>query len=215
LTDILIPYETRSTLIQYLSAYDTAKLNLSLNYILDDSEQQRYINPIRDLIWDVSDMRDLEQEGMKLILFGNDVLALEQRLRNTRQYLKVHKHTQRLQIYLIGIFPIREKTDESLSRMVRFSLGGKPNNHRIIKDQLQLQMLKQKVDEDDWDSNENFLMAFGAPTNLFVEEEKGFWYEIPEVPDSTVNLKVYVPTFFDRKCGDIHIPFLDIPKISG
>lgn len=70
LMDILVPYETRKSLLMCLSAYDIAKLDLSLNHILDKTERQIYLNPMRDLFWNVPEMNTLLQEGMQLMLLG-------------------------------------------------------------------------------------------------------------------------------------------------
>jgi hypothetical protein len=46
---ILIPYEIRKSLLQYLSAYDVAKLEECLGYFLDPRERAMYLDPMRDL----------------------------------------------------------------------------------------------------------------------------------------------------------------------
>ncbi|KAF2182664.1 hypothetical protein K469DRAFT_495723, partial [Zopfia rhizophila CBS 207.26] len=209
--DILVPYEPRKTLMQYLSAFDVAKLDLSLNHVLDDSERQAYLNPIRDLIWNTSEMDALIKEGMKLILLGNDVPSLQKRLNNTRKYLKRYGHERRLQIYLVGVFPIQGKTEESFERMLRFSFDGEPSKSRIIMDKRQLYTVRRTISDNNQGLRKHFLMAFSVPAH----HHNGFWYKVPNIPDTTIDLRVYIPCFYDRMCGEIRVPPLEIPRISG
>lgn len=65
LLDLFIPYETRKALLQYLSAYDVARLDLSLNHILDDYERELYLDPARDLIWNLGEAKSLMQDGIE------------------------------------------------------------------------------------------------------------------------------------------------------
>jgi hypothetical protein len=127
-----LPYEIWGAILQYISAYDAAKLSLVVDCILP-TDRRKILNPVRDLIWNVSDMEKLLQEGMKLLLLGSDVPALTQRLHHTEEYLKEHGR-RRLKIYLIGTFPIRNKTTATLDRMVKFTTTGKPSRNRIFKD---------------------------------------------------------------------------------
>jgi hypothetical protein len=46
LFDLLIPYETRRELLQNLSAYDVAKLDVVLGGFLDSKEREVYLSPI-------------------------------------------------------------------------------------------------------------------------------------------------------------------------
>jgi len=91
-----------------------AKLDVSLGHILDARERKTYLNPARDLIWDLSRAIPLFEEGLKLVLLGNDVPILKQRLQHTKDYLRRSKNSRKLQIYLIGAFPILKRTSSIL-----------------------------------------------------------------------------------------------------
>jgi hypothetical protein len=90
LRDILVPYSVRKMILHQLSAFDVAKLDEVLQGTLDDFERKNYLDPLRDLFWDVPEANLLLQDGMQLFLFGDDVSALSERLINTREYLNRH-----------------------------------------------------------------------------------------------------------------------------
>ncbi|PSN58743.1 hypothetical protein BS50DRAFT_442640, partial [Corynespora cassiicola Philippines] len=206
LLEVLTPYETRKTIFDHLSAYDTAKLDMALGGVLDDAERKRYLNPVRDLIYDVPAMDSLLQDGMKLMLFGADVAFLQQRLHNTKDYLKHYGHKRKLQVYLLGSFPIHSSTSPILDKVIEFSINGEPSKSRVFTDKTQLKRMKQRLWMHDWGVDKTFLMAFGAPASLFKGETKGFWYKVPGVPDGQTDLRVYVPCYQDRIWGRVRVP---------
>lgn len=191
------------------------KLDLSLNHILDDSERKLYLDPARDLIWNIDEAKHLMKDGMRLILLGKDALALERRVQNPREHLRRYGSERRLQVYLVGTFPIRQKSEGVLERMIRFSIDARPSTSRILQDGFELERLRQKLAADDWGLSGNCLMAFGAPTDVPVTLGRGFWYKVPEVPDRTVDLRVYVPCFYDRVCDEVAVPSLSVWRMTG
>ncbi|KAH8726692.1 hypothetical protein GQ44DRAFT_580367, partial [Phaeosphaeriaceae sp. PMI808] len=201
-------YEIWEAILQYISAYDAAKLSLVVDCILQ-TDREKILNPVRDLIWNVSEMEKLLQEGMKLLLLGSDVPALTQRLHHTEEYLKEHGR-RRLKIYLIGTFPIRNKTTTTLNRMVKFSTTGKPSRNRVFKDKYQLRQIKMGMEPG---SDKTFLMAFGAPLRTSGGIMKGTWHKI-SVPDKTIDLRLYAPCFNDRIRDEVMISPLDIVRMS-
>jgi hypothetical protein len=58
-------------------------------------------------------------------------------------------------------------------------------------------------------------MSFGVPTNLAKREKKSFWYKVPNAPDTTVNLRIYVPCLCDRLWEEVKVPPLEIWRMSG
>jgi hypothetical protein len=214
LIDILVPYEARKLLFKYLSAYDIAKLDLSLNTILDNTEREIYLNPMRDLFWNLSDINVLLQEGMKLILLGKDIQDLEQRVSDTRLYLKTIRQKRRLQVYLVGSFPLQGKTAATLKGFMKFSVDGRPCKSRVFRDKIDLRRMRLQHGGN-LSKNYHFLMAFGAPTNPATVEKVGFWYKVSDIPDTTVDLRVYVPCFLDRLWEEVRVPPLEIWRISG
>lgn len=95
LFDLLTPRETRQGLSQNLSAYDVAKLDVVLDSFLDSEEREVYLSPVRDLIWDMTELRALEAHSMQLLLMGNDISALQDRVRHPRRYIRKHGHSRR------------------------------------------------------------------------------------------------------------------------
>jgi hypothetical protein len=215
LHNILIAYDIRRTLLSSLSAYDVAKLNLSLGTILDSSERQIYLNPLRDVIWDLSETRALFLNGMKILLLGEDVKLLEKRLHDTKHYLDCHGHARKLRVYMVGYFPIRGKTTDILDRMVRFSILPEPCNHRIIKDKDHLRRIHRKLMDGNEDVGESFLMSFGAPAFPLMGAESSTWYKVSHIPERTVDLRVYVPCYYDRVWPQVRIPLLQMLRICG
>jgi hypothetical protein len=215
LFDILIPYPVRKCVLQHISAYDAAKLDLSLGRILTSAERKLYLNPVRDLLWNVPEMEELSREGMKLLLLGADAPALEQRLHTTKQYLEAHSNRRKLKIYLIGTFPILGKSATVLDRMVHFSITGDPSKSRTLRDQYQLRRIEQRMMASDPDAEKPFLMAFSAPVGISTKETKGLWYRVPNVPESTVDLYVYVPCLDDRTREEVRVPRSEILHFFG
>ena len=213
--DILIPYECRKLLLNYLSAYDIAKLDLLFRFILDERERNAYLDPMRDLIGNLSEMRALLQGGMKLILLGKDVPALEERLHNIKSYWRGHDNKRKLNIFLIGSFPIYGKSLEALRRFMKFSIDGNPCGGRLFKDKLDLRRMRTQQSNGNLGKNFQFLMAFGAPTNLRKEESKGVWYRIRNTPDKFIRLRVYIPSFQDRMWEQVQVPFWETKQMSG
>ena len=78
---ILTQYPIRKPVLDYLSAYDVAKLNAYLGDFLTATDKTTWLNPMRDLFWDVAVIERLLQEGLELVLLGNDLSVLGQRLR--------------------------------------------------------------------------------------------------------------------------------------
>lgn len=97
-------------------------------------------------------------------------------------------------------------TSKVLESFMKFSVDGRPCQSRIFRDNIDLQ---------DMSENYQFLMSFGAPANLAKREKKSFWYKVPDAPDKTVDLRVYVPCLCDRLLEEVRVPPLKIWRISG
>ena len=194
LLGILIPYEIRKSLLQYLSAYDVAKLDECLGHVLDPRERAFYLDPMRDLFWDVAEIQTLLRAGMEFVLLGNDTSALEQRLHDTKSYLRRYSK-QKLYIYIIGFFSFRGQDSHTLERLMGFSIDEAPNNVRMLIDIYHLKRMRASYDLN---SIRKFMISFGAPIMSSRRGNTGFWYKIPNTPDATVELRVYVPSYDDR-----------------
>ncbi|KAF2843901.1 hypothetical protein T440DRAFT_530834 [Plenodomus tracheiphilus IPT5] len=112
---------------------------------------------------------------MKLILLGDDVRALEQRLHESNQHVECHAN-RRLRIYLVGTFPAMGREKASVDRLVNFN-------------------------------------TFGTPTEFFGDVEEGLWNKVADVPDKTIDLRVYVPTFNDMLEKEVRLTMLDLSRI--
>jgi hypothetical protein len=211
--DLLVPIPIRKQLLQNLSAYDVAKLNIVFRGFLDPSEKVSYLNPLRDLIRDINEMHALEAHGMRLLLFGNDVQALQQRLDNPERYFQKYGHRRKLQIYLTGHCPVLAKTIQIQDRTVRFSINGTPNEFSICKDTLQINKMKTRILYEGLSPDTNFIMSFGAST--LSSERRGFWLLVPDIPDGTVEqLRIYVPSLMDREWGQVRFPCREALRLS-
>jgi hypothetical protein len=129
--DLFMPYSVRKQILQSLSAYNVVKINIVLGECLVSREQKLYLNPIRDLIWDVAEVGALEAHGMRLLLIGNDVLALQQRLQHLQHYIRKYGHSQKLHMYLVVYCPVLIRTNEIRDRLINTSLFGAPSAHSI------------------------------------------------------------------------------------
>ncbi|KAF2844287.1 hypothetical protein T440DRAFT_372127, partial [Plenodomus tracheiphilus IPT5] len=165
----------RALLLQYTSAFDAAKLGQLRDIELTPYERRTYLRPVRDLIWNIDEMKELWKEGMKLILLGDDVRALEQRLHESNQHVECHAN-RRLRIYLVGTFPAMGREKASVDRLVNFN-------------------------------------TFGTPIEFFGDVEEGLWNKVADVPDKTIDLRVYVPTFNDMLEQEVRLTVLDLSRI--
>ncbi|KAF2849420.1 hypothetical protein T440DRAFT_533451 [Plenodomus tracheiphilus IPT5] len=217
LVDILRPhfYEIRKSILHYISAYDAAKLERSGALLLDVRERIRYLSPIRDLLWDTDNIQKLLGSGMKLRVIGADVQALKDRLCDTKGYVRNNKHCRKLQIYLVGTFPVQGTPPPALKSMLDYSITGVRCRNRNTVDQLQLQRLRQHLLHDP-EPGKEFLMSFGLPTTLDPgPNDKGSWQKVRDTPDCTVNLRVYVPCFNDRMWDEIRLSLADPFRMLG
>ena len=213
--DILVPYDSRKTILSSLSAFDIAKLDLALGHILDKTESRTYLNPVRDIIWNTSEMSDLIIEGMRLILCGNDVPLLRRRLHDTQQYIKAYGHERRLQIYLIGVFPFRRDDKNIHDRMLSFSISKVPCNDRISKDKQELNAKLRVLQNSSFSSKAPFLLSFGTTVMERIGRGSSTWHLEPDIPDKTIDLWVYVPSYHDRFIEEIVLPPSVIPGLFG
>jgi hypothetical protein len=205
--DIFVPYQTRRGRLLSLSALDIAKLDHVLKGILDENERSFYLNPARDIIWDTSEMESLAREGVKLIVCGRDVHLLHQRLHNTNSYLQDYGSSKRLQIYLLGVFPMYT---HAYSRMLHFSVSQSIHEDCVIKDEKELEEIRQITYGSPSDTH-GFIMSFRAPTNLSCST----WYLTTVSPDKTTDVWIYIPSYRDRCVGAIYSPRSVVPGLFG
>lgn len=199
----------RRRILDSVSAFDAAKLvNLKL-CVLTAKEKEKYLNPIRDLVWDVPAVERLSREGMKLMLLGDGAYALEQRLHATERYLNSRGNV-RLTIYLLGTFPVFTPTATTLDSLVEFSITGHSNLVRFSCDKYQLSRVRAVSDTD---AKGDFLMSFSTPMQASPNPVKGSWYKVEDVPDRTVDLWVYVPSLRDRLCKEVRLTPLDVLRM--
>ena len=199
----------RRRILDSVSAFDAAKLvNLKL-CVLTAKEKEKYLKPIRDLVWDVPAVERLSREGMKLMLLGDGAHALEQRLHATERYLNSCGN-ERLTIYLLGTFPVFTPTATTLDSLVEFSTTGHSNLVRFYCDKYQLGRVRAVPDTD---AKGDFLMSFSVPMQASTDPTKGSWYKVDDVPDRTVDLWVYVPSLRDRLCKEVRLIPLDVLRM--
>jgi hypothetical protein len=207
---LLALWPIRRRILNYVSAFDAAKLDSLQLCVLTGPERIVYLKPIRDLVWNVSEVEWLSQEGMKLTLLGDCAYALEQRLHATQRYLESHGNS-RLKVYLLGTFPIFAPTASTLDRLVGFSTTGISSPMRSFIDKYQLRRICATTNAN---AERTFVMSFSTPTRVSVKSAKGLWYRVDDVPDQTVDLWVYVPSFRDRLLEEVRFTPLDILRIS-
>jgi hypothetical protein len=200
----------RRRILDYVSAFDAAKLDSLQLCVLTGPERSMYLKPLRDLVWNVPEVQRLSQEGMKLTLLGDCAYALEQRLHATQRYLELHGNG-RLKVYLLGTFPIFAPTTSTLDRLVGFSTTGLSSPMRSFTDKYQLRRICATTNAD---VERTFVMSFSAPMRVSAKSAKGLWYRVDDVPDHTVDLWVYVPSFSDRLLEEVRFTPLDILRIS-
>ncbi|KAH8622817.1 hypothetical protein IG631_22566 [Alternaria alternata] len=202
---------TRRTILDNVSAFEVAKLVYLKLCILTSMEKARYLKPLRDLVWNVPAVEKLSRDGMNLTLLGDGAYALEQRLHETGCYLNTYGDG-RLSIYLLGTFPISAPTATTLDPLIDFSITGESSPVRAYGDKYQLGRICALTDTD---AERVFVMSFSAPMQASPNPIKGSWYKIDDVPDGTVDLWVYVPSFRDRLREEVRLTPLDMLRIAS
>lgn len=200
----------RTAVLQYISAYDAAKLDLLRLLFLTSWERERYLKPIRDLVWDTDEQEALSREGMRLVLLGGAVHVLGQRLNQTRQY-QAAQGNRKLRVYLVGAFPIPSRSPDTLKRLINFSISGESSPMRALGDEYHLRHMQWAMGPGEL---KTFLMAFGAPMALSSGRPRGIWHRVSDIPDRTIDLRVYVPTFCDRSREEVRITSRDLLHLS-
>jgi hypothetical protein len=213
LRSLLIPYDVRKTVLGSLSAYDVAKLDMVMGNFLDASERNRYLNPTRDFIWDTKEMENLIDCGMKLLLLGNNTSALTRRLQDPEGYLRSYGHGRKLQIYLIGYFPIAGVTSDILDRMLKFTITGAPSKCRTFRDKIDLRNMKVRIWNNSLSTNAAYIMSFGISTQIGTNN-RACWHKIDDIPDCTIDLRVYIPELYNRLWEEVQIPCRESLRLS-
>jgi hypothetical protein len=208
---ILIPYEIRKSLLQHLSAYDVAKFDQCLGHFLDPRERAMYLDPMRDLFWDMAETQSLLRAGMEFVLLGNDTSALKQRLHDTKNYLRKYSK-RKLYIFLVGFFPFRGQTSHTLERLLTFGIDRVPSKIRMFTDAYYLEKMRAS---HDLNTIRKFTIAFGAPTMSPKGGNAGYWHRVPNIPDGTVELSVYVPCYNDRVRKEVMITRREVLRLHG
>lgn len=211
LLSLFVPYPVRRQLLQSLSAYDIAKLDVVFGGILSRRERKLYLNPLRDLVEDIAEVQAHEAFGMRLLLLGNDVLALQQRLQSPQDYIRKYGHRRKLQIYLVGLCPMITKTTGIRDKLLNFSLFGAPSAQNVFRDTMQMKRIKAKALYGSFILS-MFVMSLGASQQQ--NKHHGFWLRAQAVPDSTIDLRFYIPSFLDRQRGEIHFPYREACNLS-
>jgi hypothetical protein len=209
LKDLLIPYESRKGILQQLSAWDVAKLDLYLGGILDEQERKAYLNPIRDIFYHVAELNSLLKGGMKLVLLGNDTSHLYRRLKDPGRYATRTNRSKRLHLYLLGMFPVQLEEKDLLDRMIKFCLYSDAHPARVHYDKAVFKVIQSQR------PNGAFLTSFGVPIREGRIEDRGFWHTFHEVPERSIKLKLYVPCFRDRWLGQASLRLSELSRVSG
>ncbi|KAF1965732.1 hypothetical protein BU23DRAFT_426825, partial [Bimuria novae-zelandiae CBS 107.79] len=202
-------YDARKRILQHLSAWEIAKLDICLGHVLDEREITAYIRPARDLFFNEKEMDCLVAEGMKLVLLGNDVPLLRKRLQDPVSYSTHGRIEKKLQIYLLGVFPVQLRNKHMLHRMLKFCIHERPDLARFDYDKAAFKAIQRRSS-----NNKLFMISFGAPFKGGRIEDRGFWHRV-EAPDVFVDLKVYVPCFSDRAIGEVMVRPSELSRLSG
>lgn len=201
----------RRRVLDFLSAFDAAKLHDLQLCILSASEKKRYLKPLRDLVWNIHEAEGLLEKGMKLTLLGDSASALEERLHATDRYLNSHGNG-RLAVHLLGTFVVSTPTAATLDELVNFSTTGQSSPVRSYGDKYQLGRVRALTEAE---KDRIFVMSFSTPMQASANSAKGSWCRVDNVPDRTIDLWVYVPSFRDRIHEEIRIAPKDLVRILG
>lgn len=207
-SDLFVPYEARIGILQRLCAWDLVKLELSMGGLLDEKERSAYIHPVRDLFHDPAELDSLVEVGLKIVLLGNDVAYLNERLKDPARYLRA-KSAKRLQIYIVGLFPTCLRDQAVLNRLLKICVWDKPDLDRVAYDEAALQAIRAQH------PNSMFMMSFGKTIDGRRIEDRGIWSLGHQAPDHSIDLRVYTPCFKDRAFGQAVVSPAELPRLSG
>lgn len=178
------------------------------------AEKQRYLRPGRDLFWNLAEVEELMGKGLRLILFGRDVATLWERLNRPEKHAK---NKRRLQIYLVGLFPLIDQRSEIISDVLTLSIEEEPSLFRVVTDGYEFAKLRDRFAGDLGNTRDvkHFLVSFAAPMPAFRgNRRRSTWHKASRCPESSIDLRVYVPSYTDRKYDNVRMPLGDLCRMS-
>ncbi|KAF2477204.1 uncharacterized protein BDR25DRAFT_349132 [Lindgomyces ingoldianus] len=91
------------------------------------------------------------------------------------------------------------------------------SDDRISKDKRELGSIIQVIQNGPSIPKGNILMSFGAPIEIEgrSQHRRSIWCAEPDLPDRTIDLKLYAPSYDHRFIGEIVLPHWEIPGLFG
>jgi hypothetical protein len=126
---------------------------------------------------------------IRLLLLGNDLSALQQRLHNPKQYNQTYSYNRRICLYLVGYMPVISRTTGIRDRLLNFTFLRTRHEDSIFIDTNQIRGMQYGIEHNRLSPDTKFIMSFGA--SACTKSHHGSWLEVP-TPDPTVRLKAYV-----------------------
>jgi hypothetical protein len=130
-------------------------------------------------------------------------------------YLRSYSHRRKLQVYLVGRFPIEGVTTDILDRMIKFTITIASSKCRTFRDKTQLKKMKSHIISHNLRTDATFIMSFGISTQIGSLNNRPYWHKIDDIPDRTVDLRVYNPTLYNRLKEEVRLSWRVSMRLSG
>lgn len=117
LLQILYAYHIRRFLAAHLSAFDFSKLlkATETESLLGTNEKAHLLNPLRDIFFDheLREIRRMADKGNKIIIWGNDLRMIIDRLANVNPFTEEPLCDVRYNIFITAVSPERVHSPET------------------------------------------------------------------------------------------------------
>ena len=97
--------------------------------------------------------------------------------------------------------------------MLKFIITGVSSKCREFRDKIQLRRTKTQMRNHSLRTSAAFIMSFGVSTQI---ETDGCacWHTIDNIPDRTLDIRVYIPSWYNRLREQIRLPWRISMRLS-
>jgi hypothetical protein len=97
--------------------------------------------------------------------------------------------------------------------MIKFTITGASSKCRTFRDKMQLRKIKSQITTYSLRTDAAFIMSFGISTQIGTDNH-ACWHRIDNIPDRTVDLRVYIPSLRNRLREEVRLPWRISMRLS-
>jgi hypothetical protein len=97
--------------------------------------------------------------------------------------------------------------------MLQFTITGAPSKCRTLRDKTDLANMKFQIWNNNLRTNAAYIMSFGISTQIRTNN-RAYWHKIDDIPDCTIDLRVYIPELYNRLWEEFKLPCPESLRLS-